>query len=90
MLKAGPVTLSSLLPVEQVWNSQLLQHHACLHADILPAMLIADQTSVIVSQSQLKAFLRRVSVVMVSGHNNRALTKTLPDGLLINDSHFSF
>ena len=89
MLKAGPVTLSFLLPEEQVWKSQLLQHHAGLHADVLPAMLIADQTSVIVSQSQLNAFLRRVSVVMVSGHN-RALTKTLPDGLLINDSHFSF
>ena len=37
-------------------NSQLLQHHVCLHAAMLPAMMIMDRTSETVRPSQLSIF----------------------------------
>jgi hypothetical protein len=40
-----------------VESSQLLlQHHVCLHAAMLPAMMIVDWTSETVSQIQLSVF----------------------------------
>ena len=48
-------------PEMQIWNSCLLvQHHVCLHATMLPAMMTMDETSEPVNRTQLNA------VVMVS------------------------
>jgi hypothetical protein len=55
-------------------NSELLQHHVCLHATILPAMLmIMDSTTESLSKPQQNAFFVRVAMVMVSLHSNKTL-----------------
>jgi hypothetical protein len=38
-------------------NAQLLHHHVCLHATMLPAMTIMDLTPETVSQPQFKVVL---------------------------------
>ena len=69
-------TVSSLLPEDQDIDSQLLlQHHACLHAFMLLAMIVMDWTSETVSQPQWNVFLYKSYLI----HSIKVLTKT--DGL---------
>jgi hypothetical protein len=51
------VTVSSHCRWVQILNSQLLQHHVCMHATMLPTMTIMDKTSETVSLPQLNDFL---------------------------------
>lgn len=62
----------------KMWNSCLVQHQVCLHAAILSAMTVMNQTSETVRQPQWNV-PSWVAVVMVSPHSNEPLTKTLTD-----------
>lgn len=53
----------------------LFQHHVCLYAAMIPALIIMDYTSEPVSQPQLVSFIRIV-MVMIYIHSNKILTKT--------------
>ena len=48
---------SSVCLWNKKWNFQQLLHHACLDAAILPALMIVDRTSELVSQPQLNVVL---------------------------------
>jgi hypothetical protein len=74
MLKLCPVwqTVSLCCLQIKIQNSLiLLQHHVCLHAAMLPTMMIMDETSETVSQPHLNVALLKVVVVMVSLYSDR-------------------
>lgn len=61
----------------KIENYQLvLQHYVCLDTVMLPARMIMDLTSKIVSQSQLNVFAIRVSLIMVTLLSNKMITNT--------------
>ena len=69
---------SSVYLWNKMENSQLLQHHACLYAAMLPAIMIMVWTSEPVGQPQLNVVLIRVALVMVSFHSSKTLRHCHP------------
>ena len=56
--------------------SLLLQHHACLSAAVLPAVVIMGSLPITVSKPPTTCFLLPVALVIVSLHSYRTVTKT--------------
>lgn len=75
MLNPSPVSLFLMLPMQI--SQLLLQHHVCLHATMLPALMIMDSTSETLTMHQLNVFFIKVALIMVSLHRNRMVTKAM-------------
>lgn len=72
-------------------DSQFLQHHVCLQAAMIPAMMIIDCTSETVSQPQLNVVLYKSCHGHMSLHRNETQTKMNSVMLhLVNSIGFRF